>query len=172
MRATISVLTNCMASDFNYLSLALSLADELEAESLIGPVYFKILLEKGELWDKLALSDAQKLRLFNGYYELTVFWGTFQSAPLQIAHSHRCTSRPELDQQICSKGWTIFWRALLLSEVVTGRSLADVSGRLKAIETMIGNSNNRVPFDSPVSSHCLRMCEHFIDSFSAVEHVA
>lgn len=128
----VSVLQQLMHSSPAYLTLALTLADELEMDTLTGAAYYAMLLKGEQFWnDEARLTARQRLRLLNGYYRLTNEWERYRNTVPAYAHAQSCGVTWSQGQ--CRMSWDDFWKKQVVSERVMKANLADVVGRLKSV---------------------------------------
>lgn len=88
--------------------------------------------EEEEEEDEPTLTAAQRLRLLSGYYRLTHTWEHLRIHPPPFDHAPTCG--PTWHQHGCTQSWVEFWKEKTKSEVVVNLGMADVLGRLRAVQ--------------------------------------
>ncbi|KDR83100.1 hypothetical protein GALMADRAFT_56967 [Galerina marginata CBS 339.88] len=132
-----ALLRHLMVSSDTYTYLAMTIADEFGLRTLRGAAYFKV-LQSGIIGfsserTKPNISLAQRFRLLSGYYRLTSAWAAFRELPFE--HSHSCTIQ---DQSRCATTWAAFWSHRHDYDSVMDLGLADIPGRLRAMQKEYG----------------------------------
>ncbi|THG95384.1 hypothetical protein EW026_g6259, partial [Hermanssonia centrifuga] len=147
LTTVITVVRALMVYSVQYAHLAMTLADELNLRALQGIAYFAV-MQQGDIVTRgspnvpedaivdedgrLIVSPQQKLRLLSGYHRLTMLWEHLRATPLKFDHALACGAT--WHQHGCSQCWLDFWKEKSKSEAVLDLGLADVPGRLRAIE--------------------------------------
>jgi hypothetical protein len=150
----VGILRQMMTLNLTYAYLAMTLADELNLRELRGAAYLEVMQRavvvarseaagqasaqdgkpEGELDDegRLVVTPTQRLRLLSGYYRLSMEWERLRVTPLTFEHAPSCGAT--WHQHGCTQSWLEFWKERSRSDVVLNLGLADVVGRLKAIQ--------------------------------------
>ncbi|EDR13128.1 uncharacterized protein LACBIDRAFT_322584 [Laccaria bicolor S238N-H82] len=81
---------------------------------------------------RLLITPSQQLRLLSGYYRLTRIWESLRTTPPPFEHAPSCGAT--WHQHGCNQSWVEFWKDKTRGDVVLGKGLADVLGRLKVIQ--------------------------------------
>jgi hypothetical protein len=149
MDAMVAMLRKLMSGSVRDAYLALALADELDLRMLRGAAYFEVLqnahvavltvahdLEGRALGDvdglgNLLVSRAQRMRLLEGYYRLSMLWEKLREEPPRLEHASPCAM--SFHHHACTQSWHEFWRDKTRGEAVMKCGLADVLGRLHAV---------------------------------------
>jgi hypothetical protein len=79
-----------------------------------------------------SLTSAQRLRLLSGYYRLTHTWDHLRIHPPPFDHAPTCGAT--WHQHGCTQSWVEFWKEKTKAEGVTSLGMADVLGRLRAVQ--------------------------------------
>ena len=82
--------------------------------------------------NRLLITPAQQLRLLSGYYRLTRIWESLRTTPPPFEHAPSCGAT--WHQHGCNQSWVEFWKDKTRGDVVLGKGLADVLGRLRVIQ--------------------------------------
>ena len=150
----IGILRQMMTLNLKYAYLAMTLADELNLRELRGAAYLEVMqravvvarsqvVEESNAEDvtvegdideegRLVVTPAQRLRLLSGYYRLSMAWERLRVSPLTFDHAPSCGAT--WHQHGCTQSWLEFWKERSRSDAVLNLGLADVVGRLKAIQ--------------------------------------
>ena len=86
--------------------------------------------EEGE--DTPVLTSSQRLRLLSGYYRLTHTWDHLRTHPPPFDHAPTCGAT--WHQHGCTQSWVEFWKEKTKGDGVVGLGMADVLGRLRAVQ--------------------------------------
>lgn len=162
----VSLLRQLMSVNIQYAYLAMTLADELDLQTLRGAAYLEVmsnsvlvpqarqLFELGGI-TKTAVADntntseaapikdegeegtphltpSQRLRLLSGYYRLTQAWEHLRTHPPPFDHAPSCGAT--WHQHGCHQAWVEFWKEKTKGEAVITLGMADVLGRLRAVQ--------------------------------------
>ncbi|KAI0032793.1 ribonucleotide reductase [Vararia minispora EC-137] len=142
----IAMLRKLMSGSVRDAYLALALADELDLRVLRGAAYFEVLQNArvavlpsgdtralGELdaAGNLLVSRAQRMRLLEGYYRLSMLWEKLREEPFRFEHAPPCAMG--FHHHACAQSWHEFWRERTRGDAVMKCGLADVLGRLRAV---------------------------------------
>ncbi|THH03353.1 hypothetical protein EW145_g6326 [Phellinidium pouzarii] len=138
LQTIVSAMRNLLTTYPTFLTLALSLADELAPPipSLTGAAYFSALLRGPAFWDApdMHLTIHQRLRILTGYHRLTSDWEMIRANAPEFTHAPSCVA---WNHTQCTASWNAFWKEQVASDNVTKLSVADVGGRLKEIVSAI-----------------------------------
>jgi hypothetical protein len=88
--------------------------------------------EESEEEDAPILTPSQRLRLLSGYYRLTHTWDHLRMHPPPFDHAPTCGAT--WHQHGCTQSWVEFWKEKTKGEGVVSLGMADVLGRLRAIQ--------------------------------------
>jgi len=88
--------------------------------------------EEFEEEDAPILTPSQRLRLLSGYYRLTHAWDHLRTHPPPFDHAPTCGAT--WHQHGCTQSWVEFWKEKTKGEGVVSLGMADVLGRLRAIQ--------------------------------------
>lgn len=88
--------------------------------------------EEEEEEDMPVLTPSQRLRLLSGYYRLTHIWDHLRIHPPRFEHAPSCGAT--WHQPGCTQSWVDFWKEKTRGEGVVALGLADVLGRLRAVQ--------------------------------------
>ncbi|KIM89455.1 hypothetical protein PILCRDRAFT_225892 [Piloderma croceum F 1598] len=89
-------------------------------------------LEEEEEEDTPILTPSQRLRLLSGYYRLTHTWDHLRTHPPPFDHAPTCGAT--WHQHGCTQSWVEFWKEKTKGEGVVSLGMADVLGRLRAVQ--------------------------------------
>ena len=78
------------------------------------------------------LTPSQRLRLLSGYYRLTHTWDHLRTNPPHFDHAATCGAT--WHQHGCTQSWVEFWKEKTKGEAVVSLGMADVLGRLRAVQ--------------------------------------
>jgi hypothetical protein len=81
---------------------------------------------------RILVTPSQQLRLLSGYYRLTRIWESLRTTPPPFEHAPSCGAT--WHQHGCNQSWVEFWKDKTRGDVVLGKGLADVLGRLRVIQ--------------------------------------
>jgi hypothetical protein len=82
--------------------------------------------------DTPILTPSQRLRLLSGYYRLTHTWDHLRTHPPPFDHAPTCGAT--WHQHGCTQSWVEFWKEKTKGEGVVSLGMADVLGRLRAVQ--------------------------------------
>jgi hypothetical protein len=82
--------------------------------------------------DTPILTPSQRLRLLSGYYRLTHTWDHLRTHPPAFDHAPTCGAT--WHQHGCTQSWVEFWKEKAKGESVISLGMADVLGRLRAVQ--------------------------------------
>lgn len=88
--------------------------------------------EEEEEEDTPILTPSQRLRLLSGYYRLTHTWDHLRIHPPPFDHAPTCGAT--WHQHGCTQSWVEFWKEKTKGEGVVSLGMADVLGRLRAVQ--------------------------------------
>jgi hypothetical protein len=152
----VGLLRQLMSSNLKYAHLAMTLADEHDLRALRGAAYLEVMQKAivvprsppfedeneanegkeggggGGEESRVLVNPAQQLRLLSGYYRLTGVWERLRLSPPPFDHAPSCGAT--WHQHGCTQSWTDFWKEKSRSDAVLNLGLADVIGRLRAIQ--------------------------------------
>lgn len=131
-----------MKTSYKHTVAVIDMASRLERDDLLGRAYFHLLsmpayMRDMDLGDGVALTRTHRVRLLTGFENLVLAWEPIRRSAPQFGHCADCEDGDGQAREECRMASGLFWEGATRSEVVLGKDVFDVVGRLRVLCAML-----------------------------------